>query len=478
MGFVDRNDDVFALSGVQAAGGTVSLRETKEIDAHPILMECCYTPKGASTAFITLTWNPLSPVRHRRGDRVDFNLTLQRHGKPCDGDMLSLRFPLTPDRVIDPIFAAVCAAAFKTSQPADLPGAELGFAEQGHLRFALPFARTGIQHMAGAWHFKNRNADPALELRFHLRKSQNVIALHTGRLFAGHDYDPYVFNPAMEQLAFFNGQPDFPGASEVIAEFEMKAIESAKAHTDLGMQSFIRPFMVMREGTPRFPMLIGTPNSISCYAIEPKHDCKIYADNGYVENNDVVLGCGAHAGQMATVFALVAGNKGSVVAFDPFPQNCRQIEAQAQLNKLDNLVAVMSGVGSAPAIVSASINGQQTLNSSAANNDLLDVSIIPLDDYIGLKPTFIKVDVEGADVAAMLGAQKLIQECRPKIFVELHTQFIGQFGHTLADFFTAIPLDLYNVSCKVEGIDRAWRSYEPGLEAGVTQPMLVWATPR
>jgi FkbM family methyltransferase len=478
MAFLDSNEEVFALGGATAASGITQLRETRSKDARPVIVECQYLPQGDSTATVTLEWNSISAQRLNRGDRVDFTFFLERHGEAKRGDVLILRFPLDPGKIADPVFAAVGAVSYKTSQPADLLGVELGFAEQGELRFALPIAHSSIAHMASAWHFRDPRSAPALEIRFHLQATGKIVSVRCGRLFAGHGYDPYVFNPAMEKIAHFNGRPEIPGAAEAIAEFERRAIQAARSHSYEGMQCFIRPFAVMREGNPRFPMLIGTPNSISWYAIDPAHGCELYAREGYVAADDIVLDCGAHAGQMSTLFALEAGKRGRVVAFDPFPQNCFQIEAQAQLNRLDNLEAVMAGVGASREKVNASINGQQTLNAAAGQSGRLDIDILPLDEYADLGPTFMKVDVEGADVAAMLGAQKLMRKCRPKIFVELHTQFIGQFGHTLADFFQAIPRDIYNVVCRVEGVDHAWRHYEPGLENGVTQPMLVWATPR
>jgi hypothetical protein len=55
---------------------------------------------------------------------------------------------------------------------------------------------------------------------------------------------------------------------------------------------------------------------------------------------------------------------------------------------------------------------------------------------------------------------------------------IGQFGYGLADLFSRIPSDIYDISFQVEGVDRALRRYQPGLEAGITAPLFIVATPR
>ena len=72
----------------------------------------------------------------------------------------------------------------------------------------------------------------------------------------------------------------------------------------------------------------------------------------------------------------------------------------------------------------------------------------------------------------------MMRDCKPRMFIELHTQFIGHFGHNLTDFFEAIPSDIYRVQYKIDGVDHAWKTYEPGIEKNVTMPMLVWAVPR
>ena len=106
------------------------------------------------------------------------------------------------------------------------------------------------------------------------------------------------------------------------------------------------------------------------------------------------------------------------------------------------------------------------------------IGIVPLDDYCGESPTFVKLDVEGGEAGALRGAQKLLRTCRPRLFIEVHTQMIGDFGHTLRDLFEAIPGDCYDVTYKIEGTHADWKPYAPGIETGVTAPMLVLATPK
>ena len=304
---------------------------------------------------------------------------------------------------------------------------------------------------------------PFIEIIVHLRKTAAPVRLHFGRVFIGQHYNPYVYNPLYEYVAHVRGRPEFPGEAEVKAEFERVAEEACATQTFLGSQAFIHPYLVMREGSSRFPMLVGTPNSMSWYSTDPSHGIEQYQTAGYIAEDDVVLDCGAHAGQMSTCFSIVGGPRGRVLAFEPFPQNYYQVEAQTQLNKLPHLESMRAGVGETRSTAKVSILGQMTTTSRAsALNDEMDIKIVPIDDFTDIKPTFIKLDVEGAEVAALRGAQRLLQEARPKIFIEVHTQFLGYFGHNLRDMFDAIPADI--LQYPVQG---GWRAPPlAGLPAG------------
>jgi hypothetical protein len=52
---------------------------------------------------------------------------------------------------------------------------------------------------------------------------------------------------------------------------------------------------------------------------------------------------------------------------------------------------------------------------------------------------------------------------------------LADFGHTLTDFFAAIPPDGYEVMYKIEGVHRDWQSYVPGVEQSICSPVLVRA---
>ena len=480
MGFLTRNDDVFLLDSASVTGGNdVTITEKRSPDDNPMLVEVKYYPAANSRVAVDFQWNTISAVRRHRGDNIDFSFVVDRTGEIGTGDLLVLRFPVRSDRIWDEVFATVAAVAMRIGRPGCLIGLELGFGSQSGLEFALPMTLREVVHIATAWKYAAKPVNPYIELRLHFSDVQGPLAFRLGRLFAGQDYDPYVYNPAYEYSAFINGRPEFHDAGAIKTEFVSQARDISRKHRFVGMQAFVRPFLVMREGDPQFPMLIGTPNSISWYAIDPPHGIETYHRDSIVRPGDISLDCGAHAGQMAALFALVGGPSGKVFAFDPFPQNYYQVEAQGRLNQLPGFVSTRTGVGLKKESISVSINGQSTsLEGQEKQSDRMMINIEPLDDYVDAKPTFVKLDIEGAEVAALQGAQQLMRTCKPRIFIEVHTQMLGDFGHNLTDLFAAIPGDVYHVRYKIEGAHSGWLDFRPGIEAGVSAPLLVFATPR
>ena len=49
------------------------------------------------------------------------------------------------------------------------------------------------------------------------------------------------------------------------------------------------------------------------------------------------------------------------------------------------------------------------------------IETVALDEVLaGKKITFLKMDVEGAEYDALLGAEKLIKECRPRMAISIY----------------------------------------------------------
>lgn len=481
MGFMQPSSELFLKPKWLDANSQTSVETKRSEGDHPVEMDINYQAAAKSSAKVTLAWQPVSEARRRLGDVVDCMLTIERHGETRDGDKLDIIIPAVAKDVYDPVFATLAAASYQTPSPEMLAGCEvMVFSEYGPVvGGGMPVGRVG--HGATGVLFPYKPTSPSVGVRLHLKQVQpgdGPLVIRLARVFFGIKYDPYVYNPHFE-LAAHTSPITVPAEFEATAaRFVAEAREASKRHRYLASQSFVHPFFVRREGQPDFPMLVGTINGLFWYGMKPEHLCEVLAADDFVKEGDVVFDCGANAGQMALFFAKLVGPKGKVLAFDPFPSNYLQIEAQARLAGATNILSPRSGVGEKREQLKVSIAAQMTTDSAHGLGDEMAIDIHRIDDYIDERPTAIKLDIEGAEIAALRGAQRVLHECRPKIFCEFHTQLVGQFGHSVQDFFDAIPHDRYRVVYLEENGSTAWQTYEPGKKVTWSMPGTIKAFPR
>ncbi|MDR2819741.1 MAG: FkbM family methyltransferase [Desulfovibrio sp.] len=149
-----------------------------------------------------------------------------------------------------------------------------------------------------------------------------------------------------------------------------------------------------------------------------------YGDAVEVREGDVFLDCGACCGDTA-VWAVGKG-AGKVYAFEPNPEAQKYLLANAKKYGRERISLVPSGVGAAAGctrmIAEAGNIGGTRLEDDTAGS----VPITALDEWCrenNVRPDFIKMDVEGAEPAALRGARRVITECRPRLAVCLYHRF-------------------------------------------------------
>lgn len=145
-----------------------------------------------------------------------------------------------------------------------------------------------------------------------------------------------------------------------------------------------------------------------------------------LKDGDVVLDIGAHVGYFTLLASRMVGSSGKVIAFEPLPLNLAYLNRHVQINRLTNVETMPVAVGQRPgrlAFDSAGGTGRGRLGTTHQAGQL-EVEVVSLDamhDQARLpSPDLIKMDVEGVEVEAMLGASRLIAQKRPKILLSVH----------------------------------------------------------
>jgi FkbM family methyltransferase len=154
-----------------------------------------------------------------------------------------------------------------------------------------------------------------------------------------------------------------------------------------------------------------------------------------VKQGDVCYDIGAHRGFFSGVFA-VAG-AGSVIAFEPFPDNCAQLHLLFANNPNLPLTFEQTAVGKDDGIVEFNVmpdSSMGKLASSSFQSDVessavLKVSVRSLDSLISEgkypAPQIVKIDVEGAEVEVLQGATNLLRINKPLLFIEAHSKSLA-----------------------------------------------------
>jgi FkbM family methyltransferase len=155
---------------------------------------------------------------------------------------------------------------------------------------------------------------------------------------------------------------------------------------------------------------------------------------------------GANAGFFSVLAAKLVGSGGQVMAFDPLPENVESIERQFELNPLAQFelmpAAVSDRDGTAELALTENVFTPHLASGRPAGSGhgarTISVRTVALDSIAGPPPALVKVDVEGAELRVLKGAEELLKG-PTKWLIELHEgpdrdevlALLEAAGHTL-----------------------------------------------
>lgn len=141
---------------------------------------------------------------------------------------------------------------------------------------------------------------------------------------------------------------------------------------------------------------------------------------------DVFYDVGANIGFHTVIAARLVGNAGTVVAFEPLPENAAQLRRNVELNSFANVEVVEAALSDGTGFANLSGSGHRTRRTLTKLGGV-EVRTFRLDDWEGPPPDLLKIDVEGAELVVLEGALETIRRHRPDMLIEVHW---------LADAFT------------------------------------------
>ncbi len=143
---------------------------------------------------------------------------------------------------------------------------------------------------------------------------------------------------------------------------------------------------------------------------------------------DALVG-GAYFGDQAILVArALAARQQAVHCFEPNLDQAAMLAQNVALNRLDNVSIHRCGLWSS-SDARLKLDGFDSFANaiSAAADDPLAFSTVSIDDHRaagGLRIGLIQLDIEGAELGALLGARRTLSQDKPHIVFEVHRDYV------------------------------------------------------
>ncbi len=188
------------------------------------------------------------------------------------------------------------------------------------------------------------------------------------------------------------------------------------------------------------PNFIQDANMVACLRLygccEPE---VINLFRRVIRPGDFVIDGGTSIGFMTLVMSRLVGEQGHVEAFEPSTLNYKKLRDNLTLNKIENVAVVNRALWSEDTQVElhqALDSGSSSLAPFEGVLNRIPVGGLTLDKWClayDQAPRLLKLDIEGAELHAMIGAGGMLTRGIDFISCELNLGALERFGTTQAD---------------------------------------------
>ena len=158
-----------------------------------------------------------------------------------------------------------------------------------------------------------------------------------------------------------------------------------------------------------------------------------------LRNGDFVIDGGANIGLFTMIMSRLVGEQGHVEAFEPSTLNFKKLRANLDLNKIENVSVINRALWSEDADVTLHQGIDSGSSSLMPFDGVLNHVVcggLTLDRWCGAyeQPCrFLKLDIEGAELHALMGANSMLTRGIDFISCEMNIATLARFGTTQVD---------------------------------------------
>lgn len=157
-----------------------------------------------------------------------------------------------------------------------------------------------------------------------------------------------------------------------------------------------------------------------------------------IQVDDTIIDIGGNYGWYCLHLAKKFPNS-KVYTFEPIPNTYDNLKFNINLNQVNNIIPINSGlsdnVGKFTFFCDPNLTVNASLNNVNDNPNAIKIvcNVDVLDNFVKKndikKIDFIKCDIEGAEIFALKGAVNILQEQKPKLFVEMLRKWTKKFEY-------------------------------------------------
>jgi FkbM family methyltransferase len=161
-----------------------------------------------------------------------------------------------------------------------------------------------------------------------------------------------------------------------------------------------------------------------------------------------VMDVGAHVGFYSLLISRAVGPSGKVYAFEPVPEIFACLKEHIALNNATNVIPIPIALSDEKGSAKMSVKGGGSSLFRRVSDEFVEVQVERLDDFVEREKIervdAIKLDVEGAELKVIRGADKTIRRDKPILMVEIQAATLQAAGTTPEELFENIISYGYN----------------------------------
>ncbi len=181
----------------------------------------------------------------------------------------------------------------------------------------------------------------------------------------------------------------------------------------------------------------------------------------FLKPGDTFVDLGANHGSYSVIASQIVGCKGLVIAFEPQQDLAALVERSLEATRTCDFKVINAGcsdrAGTADFFIPARASGSAGVFaefSASGEHRSKRIDLTTLDDVMAsilVRGTlFLKLDVEGSEFNALIGARKTLQQHRPAILMEVNPLSARASGHSVQELLEMLFEMGYNSICEME----------------------------